>query len=340
MSELQNKIDELRKKLESIPLANDVKLAFKDNMDKALELIKKLDSKMEKKEDSEVLKKIKEIAREEGEFYDKHGYFSFWSDKLKAQRIKEAEDIKKLAEKKFLDLGMISSKNGELSEYSPSQFIKDYAKEHSLFSLIGLLFPLEDSGAEKARSLKIRTAGRDKASLNESGGDEGLNPSENSKASELSECDECGGHLFSGYLLHKGDCSHLHDKQEPREKPPEPTNEEIIFDAGPPCETCKHNSGIDESYCNPCVRGTNYEPREDDLYELYLKDGDQYYFKKTTHPFTEYNNMVNLGIGEMKMKREDSLKLYNLASWYVGSLDREHDLNKVLKRIKEEYKIE
>ena len=49
------------------------------------------------------------------------------------------------------------------------------------------------------------------------------------------------------------------------------------------------------------------EPREDDkeLYELYLKDNDQYYFKKITHPFTEYNNMVNLGIGEMKVKRED-----------------------------------
>lgn len=29
-----------------------------------------------------------------------------------------------------------------------------------------------------------------------------------------SRCDECGGHIFSGYLLHAADCSHLHDKQE------------------------------------------------------------------------------------------------------------------------------
>lgn len=30
------------------------------------------------------------------------------------------------------------------------------------------------------------------------------------------KCSECGGHLYSGYLLHTGSCSHLKDKQEPR----------------------------------------------------------------------------------------------------------------------------
>lgn len=50
---------------------------------------------------------------------------------------------------KDYDLGTITSKNGELSAYIPSQFIKDYAKEHSSFSLIGLLFPKYDSGGEK-----------------------------------------------------------------------------------------------------------------------------------------------------------------------------------------------
>ena len=87
---------------------------------------------------------------------------------------------------------------------------------------------------------------------------------------------------------------------------------------------------------------TKDEPREDDLYELYLKDGDQYYFKKTTHPFTEYNNMVNLGIGEVIAKRED-------LQWVIGYLEGWHDIYpkaidegeaERVKRIKEEYGIE
>jgi hypothetical protein len=42
--------------------------------------------------DSEALREIKKMAKEEYDFYKKHGYFSFWSDKLKAQRIKEKEE--------------------------------------------------------------------------------------------------------------------------------------------------------------------------------------------------------------------------------------------------------
>jgi hypothetical protein len=40
----------------------------------------------EKEQDSEALKEIKKWAKEEVEFYHTHGYFSFWSDELKAQR--------------------------------------------------------------------------------------------------------------------------------------------------------------------------------------------------------------------------------------------------------------
>lgn len=53
-----------------------------------------------------------------------------------------------------------------------------------------------------------------------------------------------------------------------------------------------------------CPKHKDSGDDDKELYELYLQDKDQYYFKKTTHPFTEINNMVNLGIGEMRMKRE------------------------------------
>ena len=45
---------------------------------------------------------------------------------------------------------MITSKDGELSVYAPSQFVKDYAKTHISFSLYGLVFPEEASGGEKS----------------------------------------------------------------------------------------------------------------------------------------------------------------------------------------------
>jgi hypothetical protein len=39
--------------------------------------------------ESEALKMIKQLAKEESEYYDKHGYFSWWSKALKIKRIKE-----------------------------------------------------------------------------------------------------------------------------------------------------------------------------------------------------------------------------------------------------------
>lgn len=43
--------------------------------------------------ESEALKMIKQIAKEESDYYDKHGYFSWWSKALKIKRIKESTDI-------------------------------------------------------------------------------------------------------------------------------------------------------------------------------------------------------------------------------------------------------
>jgi len=37
---------------------------------------------------------ISEYAKAELKYYDTHGYFSFWSDALKIQRIKERETLK------------------------------------------------------------------------------------------------------------------------------------------------------------------------------------------------------------------------------------------------------
>jgi len=49
----------------------------------------------------------------------------------------------------------------------------------------------------------------------------------------------------------------------------------------------------------------NTLPKGVEFYELYLKDKEQYYFKKITHPFTELNNMVHLGMG-MKLTPYDA----------------------------------
>ncbi len=251
MSELQNQIDELRKKLESIPLPNDVKLAFKDNMDKALELIKKLDSKMEKKEDSEALKAIKKLAKEESEFYDKHGYFSYWSDELKAKRIKELKEKKDSA---------------EICEKHPQK--KKCVFINTEHCKICGYWNKEASGGEKE--------------------DEISSVADQISAQDVSkEID----------LLNS--------------KPPEPNVEWIEGTTGakevykkPKCN-CAVCQSIEET------KKILNEPREDDseLYELYLQDNNQYYFKKTTHPFTEFNNMVNLGIGEIVVNRSDRQEL-------------------------------
>lgn len=45
-----------------------------------------------------------------------------------------------------------------------------------------------------------------------------------------------------------------------------------------------------------------------ELYELF-KNGDEFNFKRTTHPFTEYNNMVHRGIGMKLMPYDTEEKL-------------------------------
>ena len=190
------------------------------------------------------------------------------------EKLDGSKTEKKEAEKKFLDLGMVSSENGELLDYTPSQFIKDYAKEHSLFSLIGLLFPLE----------------------------------------ETSECDECGGHLFSGYLLHAGDCSHLHDKQEPKEKSPEQYlqgyESEVIAHL-------KEQGKIEDRLPG----GKGYEPREDDE-RNWTEDWKEYMRERIKKIFPN----------------EDLVKREDLQNW--KTLFNLFGYDKVAKYIKEAYGID
>ena len=47
------------------------------------------------------------------------------------------------------------------------------------------------------------------------------------------------------------------------------------------------------------------EPSNDKLYELYLEDGGQVYFRQLYHPFKQYNNMVHLGIGQVIAERNE-----------------------------------
>ena len=129
--------------------------------------LKKLDSqgKTEKKEDSETLKKIKQLAHAESEFYNKHGYFSFWSDKLKAQRIKETvllkhlKDHKKVSEdqRKGIDREILFNEfdkaNDELIKNleTEKKDIYDYRGEYDCTKLEGLIA----SGSEKEKGTSI-----------------------------------------------------------------------------------------------------------------------------------------------------------------------------------------
>lgn len=58
--------------------------------------------------------------------------------------------LNKLPELK--DLGMVTAKNGNLIEYTPSQFVKDYAKTHNLFSLYGIMFPEDENPPESPKT--------------------------------------------------------------------------------------------------------------------------------------------------------------------------------------------
>ena len=49
----------------------------------------------------------------------------------------------------YKNLGVITAdENGELLEYCQSQFVKDYAKTHTHFSLYGLMFPEDEKPPE------------------------------------------------------------------------------------------------------------------------------------------------------------------------------------------------
>ena len=69
-------------------------------------------------------------------------------------------------------------------------------------------------------------------------------------------------------------------------------------------ENMMHNDG-----CSQCTTTTTIEkPPEliyDKLYELYLEDGGQVYFRQLYHPFKQYNNMVHLGIGQVIAERNE-----------------------------------
>ena len=119
----------------------------------------------------------------------------------------------------------------------------------------------------------------------------------------------------------------IKDPLEPREKESEPN-----------CNDCNFYIDSNCTYKRECQHNDKFEPREDDVYELYLKDGDQYYFKKTTHPFTEYNNMVNLGIGEMKMKREDLMKMIGELRYKIYGYDKEEWFTPLEKQIGYDFK--
>lgn len=89
------------------------------------------------------------------------------------------------------------------------------------------------------------------------------------------------------------------------------------------------------------------EPLE--LYELYMKDKEQYNFRKTTHPFIELNNMVNLGMGEIRVLRADLEEMilelrnniygFDKEEWFTN-IEKQigYDYKKDLKRILEERK--
>jgi len=125
----------------------------------------------------------------------------------------------------------------------------------------------------------------------------------------------CGGPLVMDIAtLNKGDpfCPKCVGPKLPLKelKEPEPLE---------PCKSCKfwipNINKLGCSYCHEldfkmidlpekCIHS---KPRENEpekeLYELYLKDKGQYYFKKINHPFTEFNNMVHLGIDQIIMDR-------------------------------------
>lgn len=85
----------------------------------------------------------------------------------------------------------------------------------------------------------------------------------------------------------------------------------------PKCPICQSRISLElELECPTCkseifLGELSNDPREDDkeLFELYLTDKEQFYFKKINYPFTELNNMVHLAIGKIVVNRSDRQEL-------------------------------
>lgn len=126
----------------------------------------------------------------------------------------------------------------------------------------------------------------------------------------------------------------------------------------PSCNGCMNE---DAPYgtlpCDICVDFNNFQltkkaQREashmEDLYRLYRKqkygNGNMYYLKKTTHPFTELNNMIHLGIGEIIVRRENLerkekafIMLYEFYEEHTQSAIVDNETNRIYKVLKEQY---
>jgi len=108
------------------------------------------------------------------------------------------------------------------------------------------------------------------------------------------------------------------------------------------CRNCDQESSFP---CDECVDGSNFEPKtepEKGLYKLHL-NGDEFDFKRTTHPFTEYNNMVHRGIGMKLMPYNTDKILIEEFAKKIGYLiveceghSREYYHNKLIE-LKQEY---
>lgn len=252
-----------------------------DMIGKLLENAKKVVDKVEQmeKKDSEVLKDIKELAKAESDFYNKHGYFSFWSDQLKIQRIKE-----------------LKNKKGSEGE-------KDVSEVD------------ETGGATPTRNVELDTS-----SLL---GDDSKPPE------SKHTCPICQEEIS---LETEFDCPTCES---------EITLKEIV-DSGKK-EVIEVYEGEYEKVTDPITRVTNYlkkEPKEKELYELYLKDKEQYYFKKITHPFTELNNMVHRGMGMKLMPYDTEEKLIEEFIKKIEDVEMRSvqiNIRDLLRELREEY---
>lgn len=231
--------------------------------------------KLLEKLDSETLKEIKKLAQEESVFYDKHGYFSFWSDKEKAQRIKEKTVKPRTSEERMKYASKCKYFVGHYDCTKPDDFFK-FNENGVRTCLLAGQYPVscyepktgmmhkdwkrQDYHDPKDLELKTKPPELDKDPC----GIEGKY--EHWTREELeNECNVLRENIDAISYLHK------------REKSPEPKPSMVCGD-GPEPKT---------------------EP-ERELYELF-KNGDEFDFKRTTFPFTEYNNMVHRGFGQKLM---------------------------------------